>query len=483
MPSSLDARAPTAPTLSICIPTHDGRATVLAELLDSIGGQARPGLEVTVSDNASEDGVAKVVESFRERYGVPTVYGRTDPEVSVGPNLVRSIELASGEYCWPVGSDDHLAPEAVETVFALLSEHPGASGITTPRDNFSRDMTERLEPDRLGFYPEPARTTVLIGTSEVLRNVGHAFSFLGAHVLHRERFLAVARDGLDAALAHPLWPQIHLFGQVVVRDPLWVWYPTALVKARAHSSYILGTGEAGEDLGSIHAHVVGSLSEVWSDLIPPGLGSIHRALLRRALLVWASPEVIAIIKSRPEHSLATDARMLVAFIRRFGRLPEFWRGSFGPLLVPYPLARLVARGRRALLPRSEPLSPQGMRTRVAAQVDHLLPMRSMLRVRAQVTNTGDATLVSTPPNPVHVSYQWRDPDSGEIQLEGMRTTLTKPLAPGDTADVTLRLLTPWEPGEYRLRITPVQELVAWFGDIDPSNALELTVRAAAHDDL
>jgi hypothetical protein len=82
-----------------------------------------------------------------------------------------------------------------------------------------------------------------------------------------------------------------------------------------------------------------------------------------------------------------------------------------------------------------------------------------------------------------VSYQWLDPDNGELHVEGMRTTLKKPLAPGETAEVTLRLLTPWEPGEYRLRITPVQELVAWFGDVDPGNALELTVRAAPHDDL
>jgi hypothetical protein len=100
-----------------------------------------------------------------------------------------------------------------------------------------------------------------------------------------------------------------------------------------------------------------------------------------------------------------------------------------------------------------------------------------------VTNEGNATLVSAPPNPVHVSYQWRDPASGELRLEGMRTTLTKPLAPGETAEVTLRLLTPWQPGEYLLLITPVQELVAWFADVDPANALELSVRAGAHDDV
>jgi putative sugar O-methyltransferase len=483
LPRAEHEAAPEAPTLSICIPTHDGRAAALAELLDSIGRQARPGLEVTVSDNASTDGVAAVVEAFRERYGVPTAYGRTDPQVGVGPNILRAIELASGDYAWPVGSDDHLAPEAVERVFALLSEHPGVSGITTRRDNFSADMTERLEPDPPGFYPEPVRTTRLKGTSEVLGNLGQAFAFLGVHVLHRERFLIAAREGVEDALAHPLWPQIQLFGRVVLRDPLWVWYPTPLIKSRSHSSYILTTGEAGDDLGSIHAHVVNSLDAVWRDLIPRGFGDIRAALLRRALLVWANPHSIAIIKSRPEHSLATDARMLVAFTRSFWRLPEFWRGSFGALLVPYPLARVLAWARRRLLPRSEPLSHEEMRTRVVAAVEGPVPVRSMLSVQARVTNTGQTTLVSAPPNPVHVSYQWLDPDNGELHVEGMRTTLKKPLAPGETAEVTLRLLTPWEPGEYRLRITPVQELVAWFGDVDPGNALELTVRAAPHDDL
>jgi hypothetical protein len=344
-------------------------------------------------------------------------------------------------------------------------------------------MAERLEPDRPGFYPEPARTTLLTGTGEVLGGVGHAFAYLGAHVVHRDRFLAAARVGLDDALKHPLWPQIHLFGLVALRDPRWVWYPTALIKARSDNSYILKTGEAGADLGSIHAYVVTSLGAVWRDLIPRRLGSIRRALLRRAFVVWAAPDVIAIIKSRPQHSLATDARMLVAFTRRFWRLPEFWRESFRPLLRPAALARRAASRQQRQLPRSEPLSAEGMRTRVAAHVADRLPVRSMLRIVAKVTNAGDATLASAPPNPVHVSYQWRDRAGAKLLMEGMRTTLTKPLAPGDTDEVTLRLLTPWEPGEYRLRITPVQELVAWFGDVDPDNALELTVRAAAHDDL
>jgi glycosyltransferase involved in cell wall biosynthesis len=471
-----------SPTLSICIPTHSGRAAVLAELLETVADQARPGLEVCVSNNGGEDEIRVVLEEFGRRTGIPTVYSRNDTNVGVGRNIVRSVELAGGDYCWVMGSDDHLAPEALDTLFRLLVEHPGVTGISTRRDNFSPDMSRRLDPDRAAFYPEPLRTTRLSGTPEVLGNLGQAFAFLGVHVLHRERFLRAAREGLDDALAHPLWPQVYLFGLMVLRDPDWLWYPTPLVKARSYRSYIAETGEAGDNLGSVHAHVVTTLGRVWRDLMPPRSGPIYRALLRRALLVWAAPDQIGIIKRRPDQTLRTDARMLVAFTRRFWPLRDFWRDVFPRLLVPHPLLRAIDRVPGRWTTPSEPLASEAMRARVVAQTPAVVPVRSMLPVSARVTNTGDASFVSTPPHPVNLSYQWLSPD-GEPVMEGTRAELSSPLVPGASATVTLRLMTPWEPGEYRLRITPVQEHVAWFGDVDPASALDLDVRAVPHDDV
>ena len=37
---------------------------------------------------------------------------------------------------------------------------------------------------------------------------------------------------------------------------------------------------------------------------------------------------------------------------------------------------------------------------------------------------------------------------------------------------------PWEPGRYELRISPVQELVAWFDDVDPANGARFEVELA-----
>jgi glycosyltransferase involved in cell wall biosynthesis len=434
-----------------------------------------------VSDNASEDDTAQVVAAFRERRGVPTVYSRNDENLGVGRNIARAAEIASGGFCWLVGSDDHLSADALDAVFGLIGEHPYVSGITVPRDNFTSDMRNRIEPDRDGFYPETGHTTVFEGADEVLANLGQAFCYLSIHVVRRERLLRAVRDGLDVALSHPIWPQIYLLGLVAVRDPTWLWYPTPLVKARSHRSYLGETGEAGTDLASVHASMVRTLGDVWEELTPAG-GRVYRVLIRRSYSILAMPDQVDQIKRREDHSLKGDLRMLLAFTQRFWRLRQFWRATLPSLLVPYRVVLLRERVRRRRLPRSTPLPRGAMRARVSADVPVAVPIRAMVRLATRVTNAGDATFVSSPPNPVHVSYQWRLPN-GDLVLEGLRTELPGPLPPGEDANLTLRVLTPWDPGDYVLRLMLVQELVAWFDEVHRANALETPVRAARHDDL
>ena len=435
-----EADEPERPTLSICIPTHDGRAVVLAELLDSIGRQARPGLEVCVSDNASTDGVADVVAAFRERYGVPTVYSRNDQNLGVGRNIARAVEIASGEFCWLVGSDDHLSADALGVVFRLLADHPRVSGITMPRDNFSPDMRDRLEPDREGFYPDADRTTIFRGADVVLANLGQAFCYLSIHVVRRGSLMAAMRSGLDVALSHPIWPQIYLLGVVADRDPLWLWYPTPLVKARSHRSYLGETGEAGTDLATVHASMVLSLGEVWQELTPAG-GAVHKALLRRAYSILAMPDQIEVLKRREDHSLRADMRMLFAFTRRFWRLPEFWRAAFPALLLPYRVVRLRERVRRLRLPRSMPLAREAMRVaRERRAARRSSGSNDGLRARAgHQRRRRHARIVASESRPdvVPVAAPKRRAGPG-----GAAYRTAGPLPPGHDADVTLRVLTP-----------------------------------------
>lgn len=47
---------------------------------------------------------------------------------------------------------------------------------------------------------------------------------------------------------------------------------------------------------------------------------------------------------------------------------------------------------------------------------------------------------------------------------GDRVDLTKPVAPGESATLEVKIRVPEEPGNYVLTFELVQELVAWFGD-------------------
>ena len=76
-------------------------------------------------------------------------------------------------------------------------------------------------------------------------------------------------------------------------------------------------------------------------------------------------------------------------------------------------------------------------------------------------NTDTSVLSSAGRNPVRISYKWFDHDTA-LPIEGERTALPAPLKPGDSVDVKVNVVAPETPGEMILKITLVQEGVAWF---------------------
>lgn len=112
------------------------------------------------------------------------------------------------------------------------------------------------------------------------------------------------------------------------------------------------------------------------------------------------------------------------------------------------------------------LAPEHCRVALSATVPPELPAGSWHEVTCQIENLGPAFLVSAPPHPVHLSYRWL---AGETAQEGERTRLPQSIAPRTGAECYLGLRTPPAPGVYELRVTLVQEGVAWFDDLDPRN--------------
>jgi hypothetical protein len=122
---------------------------------------------------------------------------------------------------------------------------------------------------------------------------------------------------------------------------------------------------------------------------------------------------------------------------------------------------------------SEPLPAKACRIRIDTTESGPLRIAAgqKCQVRCRIQNLGGAILHSVPPHPVHLSYKWFESGAWRSDLEGERTKLGRALPPGESRPVGVNVKAPPNPGRFVLRLTAVQEGVAWFDDIEPSNML------------
>jgi hypothetical protein len=100
-----------------------------------------------------------------------------------------------------------------------------------------------------------------------------------------------------------------------------------------------------------------------------------------------------------------------------------------------------------------------------------------LWVQCKVNNGTLQRIGSYPPAPIYLSYHWFKADGNVVIFEGLRTPLVPSLDPGNSDIYEIKIAAPREAGEYRLRITLVQEGVRWFDELpDTAASQEIPVR-------
>jgi SAM-dependent methyltransferase len=68
-------------------------------------------------------------------------------------------------------------------------------------------------------------------------------------------------------------------------------------------------------------------------------------------------------------------------------------------------------------------------------------------------------------HPIFLSYRWLDRQRRPIVKEGLRSPLPRPIEPGESCHVALRLKAPETAGEYLLELDLVEEGVTWFSEV------------------
>ncbi|MBH5372007.1 glycosyltransferase family 2 protein [Bradyrhizobium sp. CNPSo 4016] len=115
------------PYVTIAIPTYN-RAALLKGCIASALAQTYPHFEVLVSNNASPDDTAQILDQFSDaRLRVIT----QETNIGLLPNWNACLANARGDYIIFVSDDDRISPALLERCVALIDQHPQLPIVVT----------------------------------------------------------------------------------------------------------------------------------------------------------------------------------------------------------------------------------------------------------------------------------------------------------------------------------------------------------------
>ena len=115
-----------------------------------------------------------------------------------------------------------------------------------------------------------------------------------------------------------------------------------------------------------------------------------------------------------------------------------------------------------------------------------VPAGRAFELPVTVTNTSAGTWRNTGAPRVQLAYHWADPSGTTIVREGLRTTLSEPVAPGESVSALMEVLAPTAAGRYVLELDAVRERVSWFSRQNPDVVYRIELDVVArpgYDDI
>jgi GT2 family glycosyltransferase len=173
------------PLVSIVIPNWNGVAH-LPGCLDALCRQTYTPLEVTVADNASNDGSQALV---REKYPpVRVVQMETNQGFTGACNA--GIRASTGDIVILLNNDTEVAPDWVAEVVAAFERHPDAGLVASKMLLFDRRDTLHTAGDIVYMNGLPANRGVWQPDGEQYSHEEYVFSACGGSAAYRKEMLA-----------------------------------------------------------------------------------------------------------------------------------------------------------------------------------------------------------------------------------------------------------------------------------------------------
>ncbi len=231
--------------LSICIPSYN-RARFLPDLLKSITLQYNDRVEIVICDNGSTDETEEVSLSWQENHP-RIVYERFEKNVGPDRCFLKSVEKASGTYCWLIGDDDVLEPGGLQKVLEVLEKNSELEGITVNRAAYDFSLQRRwMEPDSLKRNEDKK----FHESNKCLSELFTLFGFLSAQIVKRSSWMDVVEKETDLPLYYNAYVLVYIIGRMIQKKPAWYFIHTPCIGWRS------GNDSFAQELGAYRRFIL-----------------------------------------------------------------------------------------------------------------------------------------------------------------------------------------------------------------------------------
>lgn len=192
---------------SICIPAYN-RAKFLAPLLDSIYVQNFNNFEIVICEDHSKERleISKIVETYNVIHSNTIRYFENEENLGYDGNIRNLVEKAEGTYCFFMGNDDLMCPDALKYVADAISKYSNVGFVLKSYAWF--DETPEKINQEIRYFTEER---LLMAGKESISVCFRRSGVISGFIIHRDTAQKASTFNYDGTLYY----QMHLSGEVL----------------------------------------------------------------------------------------------------------------------------------------------------------------------------------------------------------------------------------------------------------------------------
>ena len=195
--------------ISVCIPAYN-RPELLAPLIESVLSQNYANFEIVVCEDKSpkRQEISEIAAAYGKQHPGVIFYHENEVNLGYDGNIRNLIEKASGDYCFFMGNDDLMSPEALAAVASAVARYDDVGVVLRTYASFDES------PDTINqvfryfqnetFFPAGPETIATFYRRSVV---------ISGMVIHRKEALKYSTHQFDGTLLY----QLYLVANVLVR--------------------------------------------------------------------------------------------------------------------------------------------------------------------------------------------------------------------------------------------------------------------------